>query len=118
MPATSANVLRWIEVAKSQRVSDADKALIDSSSVEGRRRMLEILFGRSFLAMDYSFHATIRTYCECIVQGKFGIHDAANVRSLLSFVHPYTTEMIDTDFIDEGLAHLLAEPDVIRFASE
>lgn len=115
LTATSENIGRWIDTAKSQRVSDADKVLVESGTPEGRKRFLVILFANSFLALNCSFHATLRDYYSRIIAKNMGLHEAAAVAGFLSYVHTHLPEMIQLDFVDTDLAEQSVHPSVSAF---
>ncbi|HSI08666.1 MAG TPA: hypothetical protein VK985_08740 [Rariglobus sp.] len=115
LTATSGNIGRWIDTAKSQMVGDADKTLIESGTPEGRKRFLIILFANSFLALNCSFHATLRDYYSRIIAKNMGLHEAAAVAAFLSYVQDYIPEMVQLDFVDTDLAEQSVHPSVSEF---
>jgi|SRR5690606_18683852 len=113
--ATPANIGRWIDTAKQMPVTDEEKALIDTGSPDGRRLFFVILFARSFLKLDASFHATLHDYCSRIIDKNLAFHEAASVALFLDYVMIHVAEMTAVEFINPELAELAIHPSVTTF---
>ncbi len=113
--ATPANIGRWIDTAKQMPVSDEEKALIESGGSDGRRLFFVILFARSFLKLNASFHATLRDYCTRIIDKNLAFHEAASVALFLDYMMTHVEEMVSVEFIEPELAELTIHPSVTDF---
>lgn len=115
LPATFQNISLWSDTTRAQTLTDEDKHLIEAGGLPGRKRYFEIFYGRSFLKLDRSFHASVREYCTRIINRDFNGAEVAALGSFLSLIYPDAPEMIETEFIDLELAELLEHPQVAAF---
>lgn len=104
LTVTSAAVAKWSELAGAQVVSEADAELIRAGGAAGERRNFELLYGRAFVALGYSFHHSLADYYTKVAEGRLWPHETAALARLLRMVEEDFPAMEACGFIDAELA--------------
>lgn len=117
MTATATQVARWTRAAQAQSVSAADAATIQAGGDAGERKNFELLYGRSFLALGFSFHRSLADYYRKMAEGKLQPHETRALANLLRMVEEDFAAMRRVGFVNEELAELRDETRLAAFFS-
>ncbi len=115
MTATAQAVARWTQVAQAQAVSLADADIIQAGGAAGDRKNFELLYGRSFVALGFSFHRSLADYYRKVAAGKLWPHETGALANLLRMIEDDYAAMRACGFIDDELAGLRDEGRLAAF---
>lgn len=115
MTVTARQVARWTAAAQAQAVSPADAAVIEGGGDAGERKNFELLYGRSFTGLGFSFHRSMADYYRKVAEGKLWPHETHALANLLRMVEEDFAAMQRVGFVNAELVALRDEERLAAF---
>lgn len=103
MTMTASALARWRTAAETQEVSEQDSALIQAGGDRGEWKNFELLYGRSFLGLGFSFHHSLSAYYRCVAEERCWPHETAALAGFLRIVEADYEAMRRVGFVDDEL---------------
>jgi membrane associated rhomboid family serine protease len=100
---TAPALARWRAAAEAQEVSEQDSALIQAGGDRGEWKNFELLYGRSFLGLGFSFHHSLAAYYRCVGEERCWPHEMAALAGFLRMVEADYEAMRRIGFVDDEL---------------
>lgn len=115
MTMTAAELARWSRVAETQVVTAADAAVIQAGGEAGARKNIELLYGRAFVTLGFSFHRSLEDYYRKVAEGTPWPHETDALAKFLRMVEEDFATMRACGFVDEELVAARDEPRLAEF---
>ena len=103
MTMTASALARWRTAAETQEVSAQDSALIEAGGERGEWKNFELLYGRSFLGLGFSFHRSLAAYYRCVGEERCWPHEMTALAGFLQIVEADYAGMRRIGFVDDEL---------------
>ncbi len=103
MTMTATALARWRAAAEAQEVSEQDSVLIRAGGDRGEWKNFELLYGRSFLGLGFSFHHSLAAYYRCVGEEQCWPHELAALAGFLRMVEADYEAMRRIGFVDDEL---------------